>query len=171
MRVDLATAPTASELPGGLRLVRFEDKYDEPTRHARNDTFADHWGSTVQSPRAWRHLVTGSSSFRPDLSFLLLSPHRDEVAAFALSEFFASDAEATGVRELHLSHVGTRAALRGRGVATALLGHTMAEARAAGFHRASLGVDVDNAYDALAIYRRCGFEIAERWFGYVLPVR
>jgi mycothiol synthase len=170
MRVALGELPPAQPLPEGFQLVRFERKFDELTRLARNDIFADHWGSTEQSPEAWRHLVTGGKDFRPDLSLLLLSPTGDEVVAFVLSAFFESDAAATGVRELYVSNVGTRSGLRGRGVATALLGHTLAEAKARGFERSSLGVDVDNINGALGIYERCGYAVAERWTGLVRAI-
>jgi mycothiol synthase len=150
--------------------VPFAAEYDEATRLARNATFAEHWGSTEQSPAAWRHLVTGSGAFQPELSFLLLGPG-DEVMAFVLSAFFEADAMATGVRELHITSVGTRREWRGRGVATALLAHTITQARARGFQRASLGVDVDNVNRALGVYERCGFSESQRWFGWVLAVQ
>jgi mycothiol synthase len=171
MRADLTgELPPTGELPAGLRLAGYEEKYDELTRLARNDVFADHWGSAAQSPEAWRHMIAGSSSFRPDLSFLLLSPAEDEVAAFVLSAHFESDTAATGVRELYVSNVGTRAALRGRGIASALLGHTLAEAKAAGFARSSLGVDLANASGALGVYERCGYRSTGHRLGYVLAV-
>jgi ribosomal protein S18 acetylase RimI-like enzyme len=167
MRADLDDLPPTPPLPEDHRLVRFEQKYDELTRQARNDTFSGHWGSTMISRETWRHGLTGSKDFQPELSFLLLPPAGDEVVAFVLSAFYASDAAATGVRELYVSNVGTRAPLRGRGVATALLGHTLAEATARGFQRSSLGVDVDNASRALGIYERCGYRVTQSWAGYV----
>jgi ribosomal protein S18 acetylase RimI-like enzyme len=167
LRADLDDLSPVRPMPEGYPLVPFEEKYDELTRQARNDTFSRHWGTTVQSPEAWRHGVTGSKHFQPGLSFLLLSPAGDEVVAFVLSAFYASDAAATGIRELYVSHVGTRESLRGRGVATALLGHTLAEARTRGFERSSLGVDVDNENRALGIYQRCGYRVTRRWADYV----
>lgn len=173
MRADLDALPPSEDLPhlpGELRLVPFTTEYDEATRLARNATFAEHWGSTDQSPAAWRHLVTGSGSFQPELSFLVLG-QGDVVMAFVLSAFFEADFRATGVRELYVSNVGTRQEWRGQGVATVLLAHTITEARARGFHRASLGVDVDNVNRALGVYERCGFSEFQRWFGWVLAVR
>ncbi|MCU1687573.1 MAG: acetyltransferase [Amycolatopsis sp.] len=170
MRADLADLPPAQPLPSEYPLVRYEQKYEELMRQARNDTFSRHWGSTVQSPEGWRHLITGSKDFVPELTFLLLSEAKDEVLAFVQSSFYASDAAATGVRELHIGHVGTRDALRGRGVATALLGYTLAEGKAAGYERASLSVDVENAGGALGIYERCGFHVAQRTFVYIKPL-
>src|SRR3954468_11507702 len=166
MRVGLADLPPQPPLPDGLVAVPFDFKYDLAVLDARNDTFADHWGSTVYEPVAWRHLVTGSKDFRPDLSYLILDG--DKVLAFVLSHFYASEAAVTGIREHYASWVGTRAVLRGRGVASGLLGHTLTAAKAAGFDRSALNVDVDNAHRALGVYERCGYRVDDEWHVYVL---
>jgi ribosomal protein S18 acetylase RimI-like enzyme len=166
MRADLGPQSAEPELPAELRLVRFEDTYDEAARLAVNDTFAGHWGSTPYSPELWRHRTTGSPAFRPELSSLLLAGN-GEVSAFVLCAFYEEDAMVSGVREVLVSFVGTRAALRGRGIATALLLHTLAEARKQGYERAALGVDMNNANNALDIYRRCGLEVVNREHAYV----
>ncbi|MFD5249247.1 GNAT family N-acetyltransferase [Amycolatopsis sp. NPDC058340] len=170
MRADLASIPPAKPLPEEFPLVAYEEKYEALTLRSRNETFADHWGSTEQSPEAWRHLVVGGKDFQPDLSFLLLSPDRDRVVAMVLSAYFASDEAATGVKDLYVSHVATDAGLRGRGIAGALLGHTLVQAKAKGFQRASLNVDQDNTHRALGVYERVGFSEFQRWAGYVKPV-
>ncbi|UOZ11055.1 GNAT family N-acetyltransferase [Amycolatopsis sp. WQ 127309] len=168
MRVGLADLPPQPPLPDGVEPVPFDFAYDLATLDARNDTFGDHWGSTAYEPDAWRHLVTGSKDFRPDLSFLVLDG--EKVLAFVLSHFYASEAEATGIREHYATWVGTRDALRGRGVASGLLGHTVQAAKAAGFERSALNVDVDNAHRALGVYERCGFRVEDEWHVYVKPV-
>ncbi|MEV7552541.1 GNAT family N-acetyltransferase [Amycolatopsis sp. NPDC089917] len=170
MRADLASIPPVKPLPEEFPLVAYEDEYEELTLRCRNETFADHWGSTEQSPEAWRHLVVGGKDFQRELSFLLLSPERDRVVAMVLCAHFASDEAATGVKELYVSHVGTDASLRGRGIAGALLGHTLVKAKAAGFRRASLNVDQDNTHRALGVYERVGFGEHQRWAGYVKAV-
>ncbi|MDQ7804231.1 GNAT family N-acetyltransferase [Amycolatopsis sp. A133] len=166
MRVGLADLPPQPPLPDGFEAVPFDPKYDLAALDARNDTFAGHWGSTVYEPDAWHHLVTGSKDFRPDLSFLVLDG--DKVLAFVLSHHYASETEATGIREHYATWVGTRTALRGRGVASGLLGHTLLAAKAAGFDRSALNVDVDNAHRALGVYERCGYRVEDEWHVYVL---
>ncbi|WP_329058205.1 GNAT family N-acetyltransferase [Amycolatopsis sp. NBC_01480] len=168
MRADLAELPSMKPLPEGYEVVGFEDRYDALTLEARNETFAEHWGSALLSPEAWRHRVTGSKDFRADLSYLVLTPSRDRVLAFVLSAFIASEAAATGVRELYVEYVGTRAELRGLGIASALLGHTLVQARAKGFEKSALSVDTSNS--ALGVYERCGYRVADTRYGYVLPV-
>ena len=166
MRVGLADLPPQPPLPDGLEAVPFDFKYDLATLDARNDTFADHWGSTFYRPEVWRHLVTGSKDFRPDLSFLVLDG--DKVLAFVLSRFSASEAEVAGIREHYAGWVGTREALRGRGVASGLLGHTVRAAKDAGFDRSALNVDVDNTHRALGVYERCGYRVDDECDVYVL---
>ncbi len=170
MRVDLADLPPAPPLPDDVVPVLFTPEYDLATLDARNDTFTDHWGSTIYTPEAWKHLVTGSKDFRPDLSYVVLSPSGEKVLAFVLSHFFESEAAVTGIRELYVSWVGTRAALRGRGVASGLIGVVLEAAKKAGFDRSMLGVDVDNAHRALGVYERCGYRVTEEWHSYVLAV-
>ncbi|KDN23772.1 GNAT family N-acetyltransferase [Amycolatopsis rifamycinica] len=166
MRVGLADLPPQPPLPDGFEAVPFDFEHDLAALEARNDTFADHWGSTSYEPDVWRHLVTGSKDFRPDLSFLILDD--DKVLAFVLSHHYASEFEATGIREHYATWVGTRAALRGRGVASGLLGHTLKAAKDAGFDRSALNVDVDNAHRALGVYERCGYRVEDEWHVYVL---
>lgn len=166
MRVGLADLPPQPPLPEGVTAEPFDFKHDLAALDARNDAFAGHWGSTVYGPDAWRHLVTGSKDFRPDLSFLVLDD--DKVLAFVLSHFYESEAAATGIREHYATWVGTREVLRGRGVASGLLGHTLLAAKAAGFDRSALNVDVDNAHRALGVYERCGFRVDDEWHVYVL---
>ena len=167
MRVSLTNLPPQPPLPADIEPVPFAPEHGLPTLAARNDTFADHWDSTDYSPEAWRHRVTDSKDFRPDLSFVALSP-TGEVQAFVLSHFFAADA-AAGVREQYISWIGTRKALRGQGIGSGLLGHALQAGRAAGFDQAVLGVDVDNVTRALSVYERNGFRTADEWHAYVLP--
>lgn len=166
MRVGLADLPPQPPLPDGITAEPFDFKHDLAALDARNDAFAGHWGSTGYGPDAWHHLVTGSKDFRPDLSFLVLDD--DKVLAFVLSHFYESEAAATGIREHYATWVGTREVLRGRGVASGLLGHTLLAAKAAGFDRSALNVDVDNAHRALGVYERCAYRVDDEWHVYVL---
>ncbi len=168
MRVSLTELPVQPALPAGIEPVLFAPEHDLATLDARNDTFADHWGATAFTLEAWRHKVTGSKTFRPDLSFLVVSPD-GEVRAFVLSHVFAADEAATGVREQYVAWIGTRKAQRGKGIAAGLLGHTLQVGQAAGYERALLNVDFDNATGALGVYERCGFRIADEWHAYLMP--
>lgn len=169
MERDLATElPVIPPTPTGLRVVPFDARYDEAVRLAHRETFADHWGSSPPDPERWQHWFTGSRSFRPDVSLLVLDG--EEVAAYLLTYFFAADAEATGVREAWVGQLGTRPAWRRRGLASLLLATALAGYREAGYERAALDVDTENASGALGLYERLGFVVDHRSVTWQKPV-
>jgi GNAT superfamily N-acetyltransferase len=157
---DLADEPPTPSFPDGVHLAPYPDD-DEPVRLAINEFFADHWGHHDYTVDTWREYV-GGHMFRRDLS-LLLCDDAGGIAAAVISNFYPEEFAQTGVRELWISDVGTRESLRGKGLATALLGHTLAKARAAGFDRAGLDVDAANPTGALGVYERCGLRRISGW--------
>lgn len=169
MERDLAAElPAIPPTPAGLRLVPFDARYDDAVRLAHQETFAGHWGSSPPDPERWKHWFTGSRSFRPDVSLLVLAG--EEVAAYLLTYFFAADAEVTGIREAWVGQVGTRPAWQRRGLASLLLATALAAYREAGYQRAGLGVDSENASGALGLYERLGFVVDHRSATWMKPV-
>lgn len=155
--------------PPGLELAAWDDRFDEPTRLAHAEAFAEHWGIEPRTPEAWRQWYTGHRSFRPDLSVVALDG--GEVAGFVLGAAYPQDWSTTP-REAWITSVGTRPGWQGRGVARWLLGAGLDRVAAAEdrFERAILGVDDANAR-ALRLYRSLGFEDERRsiTLGLLLP--
>ncbi|WP_049717596.1 GNAT family N-acetyltransferase [Streptomyces caatingaensis] len=118
-------------VPEGLRPVPYTPDHEEATRLAHNEAFADHWDFTGTDTEDWRAWGPGGPSFRAGLSGLLLDSG-DRVAAYLLTDAYAADAAATGVRSCTLAFLGTRRAHRGRGAARALLARTLHRARELG---------------------------------------
>ncbi|MBH1935803.1 GNAT family N-acetyltransferase [Streptomyces sp. AV19] len=156
-------------VPAGLRLVPYTAAYEEATRLAHNDAFTDHWDFTGADPEDWRAWGPAGHSFRPELSALLLEPD-GRVAAYLLTDEYAADAAATGVRACTLAFLGTRPAHRGRGAARALLAHTLHEARRLGYDRAELVVDTESPTGAPGLYRWAGFRPGVRFVTYAGPL-
>jgi ribosomal protein S18 acetylase RimI-like enzyme len=142
--------------PSDLELADWDERFDEPTRLAHAEAFADHWGIEPRTPDAWRQWYTGHRAFRPDLSVVALAG--GDVVGFVLCAAYPQDWAATP-REAWINSVGTRPGWRGRGVARWLLVEVLGRIAAAGdrFERSILGVDDANA-SALALYRSLGFE-------------
>jgi ribosomal protein S18 acetylase RimI-like enzyme len=171
---DLVDAVPEVTIPEGLRIARFDFAYDVEALDVRNEAFADHWGSIRESEESWRQGYTGTRTFRPDLSFLAVADadaagHAagPRVAAILLTHYWEADTAVTGRREAWISTIGTRRAWRRRGVATALIGAALAEAKRQGFPRAGLGVDADSPTGALSLYRNAGFHVEHRHRRYV----
>lgn len=150
------------------RAVEFLPKqHGEATRHAHNEAFADHWGSTSRTKENWESVVLGSVAFRPQLSRIAINPELstelstdnpdavlpdDAVDAYVLATEYQD-------KELYISTVGTRRRARGKGLATELLVESLKQAQREGFVKAELGVDSASPTGANAIYARIGFRV------------
>jgi mycothiol synthase len=145
-------------LPPGLELEPYADAVSAELRGAFEEAFREHWHHVRKSTEDWAGLFDQHQA-RPDLSFLLRDPANGEIAGFIVSSFH--ETEAGGPRDVHFSLIGTRAPYRGRGVASALIGHALRASRKAGFEGATLGVDAENP-GALGVYERVGFAAARR---------
>jgi ribosomal protein S18 acetylase RimI-like enzyme len=153
----LSTPLPGGEVPAGLSLLPWDPAWDEATRAAHTDAFAESWENEPRTEVEWRQWYTGHRSFRADASAVLVDGD-GTVQSYVLSAAYPQDWGA-GPRELWINNVGTRRAWRGRGAARAGLGAVLAVAAAAddGFERVILGVDRDNPTGAVDLYRSLGF--------------
>ena len=145
--------------PAGLEIRAFREEDDEAARQAFDEAFRDHWGYEPVTPEEWGHFMRGVPHFRPELWFLAWDG--DEIAGFTLNfvnpEFIAQ----VGRQEGKVAEVGVRRRWRRRGLATALLAHSLRALREAGMDTAMLGVDSENPHQAMELYERLGFRT--RW--------
>lgn len=165
---DLAAPLPPIEVPVGVRILGYSPELSEDARLVRNESFRDHWGSTETSAEAWAHAVA-SGAFRSRFSFLAYEG--SEPLGLLLSHEYDAYRDKTGRRDLYVAVVGTRAAGRKRGIATALLATALAAALADGYDRASLGVDADSLTGAVGLYERVGFTVDKTWISYRKPLR
>jgi mycothiol synthase len=157
---DLSAAVPDAAIPAGVQVTGYTPDMAEHARMIRNESFRDHWGSTETSPESWAYFLA-AAAFRPGLSFLAYEQSEP------LGMLIAREHETkTGRRDLHIALVGTRAAGRKRGIATALLLASMSAARANGYHQASLDVDSDSLTGAVRLYEHVGFTVAQTWIAY-----
>ena len=165
LRRNLSDLPMPDPLPVGVEVEPWSIERDEATRLANNESFADHWGSFPMDVELWHSVFRDSNMFRPDLSFL--ATVADEVVCFCLAEIDEQDGGDDGTTEVYVRKVGTRRAYRRRGIASHLVLRTMEAALEAGLERVALDVDDTSDTGADGLYRRLGFEKAERSVQYV----
>jgi ribosomal protein S18 acetylase RimI-like enzyme len=142
-------------VPVGARIVPWPVDRTDELRAVKNEAFADHWGSTPTSDEHWRQLTEGSFS-RPDLSSAVLDEH-DRIVALCLVTRFPEDDELLGRRDAWIDKLATVREWRGRGLASALVAHSLQMFRADGLTHASIGVDADNPTGAARLYKALGF--------------
>ncbi|MGV8883677.1 MAG: GNAT family N-acetyltransferase [Rhodoglobus sp.] len=167
LRRDLTSAVEPVPLGEGLRIEAFTKERSEETRLARNDAFRDHWGSQPSTDEQWKSLVD-SSIFRPQLSHVAIDTTVEggAVAGFVLSTVNEEDWPGVGFSSAYIELVGVARHWRGRGIAPALLAHTLAAIAAEGLEVAALDVDSDSPTGALGLYERQGFRQSHRIVNY-----
>jgi ribosomal protein S18 acetylase RimI-like enzyme len=168
LRRDLAAPIAPAAVPPDLELVPYDRADDEALRVAHNEAFRDQWGSEERDRASWDKWFTGSRHFRGDLSSVVFDG--DEIAAYALSAVFADDVASRGYSAGWTTHLGVRRPWRARGIARALLTHSLRAFRDAGLEYAVLDVDGENPSGAVALYRSVGYETVRDVVSWARPV-
>jgi len=145
--------------PEGVRIGPWDADRAEEARQVRNDSFADHWGTSTISPAVWEEWLSGHGA-RPDVSVMAFAG--DELVGISVNEHYPDDETVTGRRDGWIQSIGVLRSWRGRGIASALISGSLAAFAAAGFSHAMLGVDTDSPSGAPRLYRRLGFETIHR---------
>jgi mycothiol synthase len=166
MRVHLDgddVEPSPPEFPAGIGVRPYDARWSAPTRDAHNDAFRDHWGFVAWDEAMWHQWIDGSKNFRPDSSWVAVdvsAPTR--VVGYVHTNEFEAYEAATGRREAYLAKIGVRREHRGRGLASALLRHSLRTYRDQGFDESSLDVDTNNPTGAFGLYERAGYRVERR---------
>jgi mycothiol synthase len=155
----LAEPIPAFDPADGIRIVHCTPDLFEATRVARNDAFRDHWGSQPSVEERWAQF-TGSSQFRPDLSWVAVTQDSSgiRVVGLALTSINEHDWALQGFRSGYVALIGVVRDWRGRRLAPSLLARLLRSYRDAGLERAVLDVDTASPTGANSLYERMGFE-------------
>jgi GNAT superfamily N-acetyltransferase len=135
----------------------------------RNEAFADHWGSTPWSLSRFSE-VTSKFGARLDLSVAAVERATGRMVGLCLNDHYPQDAERLGRVDGWISVLGTRAAHRGHGLASAMVITSLHRFAEAGFTHASIGVDSASPTGANVLYRRLGFVPEQRHTTYQLQI-
>jgi mycothiol synthase len=141
--------------PVGLRFEGYTPGTDEEFRAVRNEAAAASGGAplTAEEWKVW----AVNASFRPELSFLLRDIESGVAAGVVLVVSWDADTVASGIRDAYFRVIATRPAYEGRGVAEALISHTLQAAADQGYGRASLRVEVSDSSTEAVEYADAGF--------------
>ncbi len=131
------------------------------------EAFADHWGGFDASEAAYRQWLS-DPDYDPEL--FVVAWDGDQVAGSVWNVILEHENRELGRRRGLLDSVFVRRPWRGRGLASSLVGHSLALLRDRGMTSAVLGVDADNPLGALGLYRKAGFTVDQRSTGYRKPM-
>ncbi len=143
----------------GVELVAFDPRFSARVRAAHNVVFTEVWGVEPVSEVSWQESLSGASA-RPEWSWLALDEGQS-VIGYAMNSAHTGDWEAQGFTEGWTDRLGVCPQNRGRGIAKALLTASMRSFQRAGLDAAGLGVDSENPFGAVGLYRAMGYESAD----------
>ncbi|MEA2026498.1 MAG: GNAT family N-acetyltransferase [Chloroflexota bacterium] len=153
----------APVLPDGLELRPITLETLPQLWDAMTEAFRDHFGAEDGSAAAFRRWAADP---RMDLDMLFVAFDGDEMTAGVQGVIDPAENEAQGYLRGWTDPVFTRRPWRRRGLAYALIGHTLQVLKRRGMTSAQLGVDSENPFHALTLYQRHRFEVvrsASEW--------
>jgi mycothiol synthase len=155
-------------LPAGLELHTVNDRPGyRRIFDADAEAFMDHWGGFDASDAAFEEWL-GDPDFDPSL--FVIAWDGDEIAGAVINVIDQNENQMLNRRRGLLASVFVRRPWRRRGLARALVMRSLAVLRDRGMTSAGLGVDADNANEALRLYTESGFEVEFRSAAYRKPM-
>jgi mycothiol synthase len=148
-------------LPDGLELrPATPDDYPAIWKSI-DETSRDEWGYTSPSDEDYEEWLSGPH-FQPHLWQIAWDMVAGQVAGHVLTFIDAGENERLGRKRGYTEGIGVDRAWRRRGLARALIGHSLRAQRAAGMTESALAADADSASGVTRLYEGCGFEVARR---------
>jgi ribosomal protein S18 acetylase RimI-like enzyme len=124
---------------------------------AEVEAFSGHWGAGLEdgSDARWQEFL--ADPLNRDTDLWQVAWAGDEIAGMVRPYISEEENARLGVRRGWCENISTRAAWRGRGVASALISRALVALRDRGMTEAALGVDAQNETGALRLYEAMGF--------------
>ncbi|WP_426246270.1 GNAT family N-acetyltransferase [Nocardioides sp. LHG3406-4] len=158
MVADLGGLDISPARHDGYDLVEFDPADSEVLRVAHQRAFSDYPVPMSMTADVWDTFMIQPRHTRHGLSSWLRDQESGEAASYLFSHEYAVPLSGnTDGRETYVPYLGTLPAHRGRGLASALMSHTLQASRDQGVARVSLEVDAHNPDGALGFYERAGF--------------
>jgi len=162
MGIELESVPVVPSLPEGLEVRPFvQAEHTEAVRLARNEAFADGWGSHELSSEQFDYHNIDTPEYDPELWTVIWD--EDEVAAFSINHM------RMGIGWVRI--LGVRPAWRGRGLGKALMAHSFAAFYQRDVKSIGLGVDASNPTGATELYKKAGMHVVSEFVTYERELR
>ena len=156
-------------MPPGLELRPVQPAHLRAIWDAHVRAFQTHWGFSPPKEadyQVWQR----SPVFQPDLWQIAWDTQTDQVAGQVRTYIDAAYNSAHARQRGWTEFISVGEPWRRRGLARALISHSLRAQRAAGMQDSSLGVDSQNLDGANRIYRDCGFAVTQRNSIYRKPI-
>ena len=144
-------------LPPGLEVRPARPEHYRRIWDAQIEAFQDHWGFLQHPEEDYQMWLNDPDFFQPQLWQVAWDVATDEVAGMVLTYIIPSENERWGRRRGYTEGISVGRPWRRRGLARALIAHSLRAQRDAGMTESALGVDSENLTGATRVYEDCGF--------------
>jgi mycothiol synthase len=148
-------------LPPGIEVRAALPEHYPAIWKAIDETARDEWGYRPFSEEDYQSWMK-NPSFQPDLWQIAWDTAAEVVAGHVLTYIDHAENEGWGRKRGYTEGIGVVPAWRRRGLAAALIAHSLQAQKSAGMEESGLVVDSENSSGALSLYERCGFHVVER---------
>ena len=157
------------QLPEAVERRPVADADAEAIFAAASEAFIDHWGETdwfaTKALAEWRESPTY------DPSLWAVAWDGNEIVGMVLNYVDARENEEYKRKRGYTETICVRAPWRGRGIAKALITHSLRMWKSKGMTEAAHGVDTQNPTGALHLYENLGYRPVKTHFTYRKPLR
>ena len=152
---DLDRIPDAP-MPDGLEIRPALPEHYRAIWEAEVEAFRDHWGASEVEEHDYERFLADPMS-EPRL--WVVAWDGDQVAGSILNFINYAYNERTGRKVGYTEYISVRRAWRRRGLARAMLAHSMQIHKDNGMTQTALGVDTENPSGALQLYESMGYKV------------
>ena len=170
MVIEMDEPPPEPALPEGIAIRTFDRSRDlRALIRADNDGFRDHWGH-VERPfedeyRDWVHWIENDPHHDPTLWFLAVEG--EEIVGDCMCEPRTAEDPEMGF----VDSLAVRRPWRRRGIALALLYHSLGEFYRRGTRKVGLEVDAQSLTGATRLYEKAGMRVERQYTIYEKELR
>jgi len=157
-------------VPSGLAIRPVEPEHYPEIWAADQEAMREHWGRTEPGEDAYATWLSDDDTFQPALWSVAWDVATHQVVGQVRAFFRAAENARLGRQRGHTEFISVRAPWRGRGVARALIAHSLMVQARAGMTESALEVDGAHPSEATRIYASCGFETTTRNMVYRKPL-
>lgn len=134
------------------------------------EAFRDHWGFVQPGEEEYQAWLNNTNFFQPDLWQIAWDIATDQVAGQVGTYINHAENAKYGRKRGYTESISVRRPWRRRGLARALIAHSLRAQKAEGMTESALGVDSENLSGATRVYEDCGFRVVKRMTVYRKPL-
>lgn len=169
VRTNLDILP-AFALPEGLEIRQVAPEHYKEIWAADLEAMRDHWGRTQPGEAAYEAWMSDKEVFQPHLWSVAWDVASNQVVGQVRAFVRKAENLRLGRKRGYTEFISVREPWRRRGVARALIAHSLRLQARAGMTESALEVDSANATDATRTYEACGFKTSNRNMVYRKPL-